>query len=154
MTEWINNKFGTNFSDADLASIKDFSLIWNVFENIICNNSFSIAKVERQIANRSFEINLFQNIFDYFKDRYVLNGDFTSKFSYMYFRSGDRKELVEQVLIGNNICTNDIILSITIIVYRFRCNLTHGLKNIQDIDQQRENFKIANLFLTTFIDNF
>lgn len=33
MIEWINNKFGTNFTENDLASIKDFALAWNIFED-------------------------------------------------------------------------------------------------------------------------
>lgn len=154
MREWINNRYGTNYNEEDLKSIKDFSLIWNVFEDNICGNNFSIQNFNQGLANRNIDFNLFQKHLEYFKNRYVNHGVFTHRFQFLYFRINDRQQLVEEVLLGTNNNSNDKILAITIIIYRFRNNLFHGLKEIQHIDQQNENFEMANSFLTTLIDNF
>lgn len=154
MRQWLNNKYGTNFSEDDLKNIKDFSLIWNVFEDHVCGNNFSIQKLQQDIANRNIDINLFASHLAYFKNRYTENGTFTNRFQYLYFRTNDRQQLVESVLLGTETNPNNIILAIAIIIYRFRNNLFHGLKEMQYIDQQNQNFEIANSFLTILIDNF
>lgn len=147
MTEWINNRFGVNFSDAEIHSVKDFSLYWNVFEDIVCGNNFSIGTVEQSYQNRNFNREDFQPTIDYFRNRYVSNSGLNEKFPYLYFRNNDRQNFVENVLLEVSDTTNDVILASTIIVYRFRNNLFHGLKDIALINLQRENFETANNFL-------
>lgn len=39
VTEWINARFGIALDENSLAEIKDFSLIWNVFEDRVCSNN-------------------------------------------------------------------------------------------------------------------
>lgn len=147
LAEWINNRFDVTFSDADLQSVKDFSLYWNVFENIVCGNNFSIGTVEQSYLNKNLNRDDFQPTIDYFRNRYITNGKLNDKFPYLYFRNNDRQSFVENVLLGASDNTNDIILASTIIVYRFRNNLFHGLKDITLINFQRENFEVANNFL-------
>ncbi|MFH6958921.1 hypothetical protein ACHRV1_16095 [Flavobacterium aquidurense] len=154
MREWINDRFGTNFSEVDLSSVKDFSLIWNVFENVVCQNNFSIARTEEVIKNSLIDSTEFNSYLEYFKNRYVSNGTFTNRFQYLHFRNNDRRNLVEDVLLGNNTKNNDIILALLIIVYRYRNNLFHGIKRIQEIDKQRENFENANGVLKTLLNHF
>ena len=43
MTNWINQRFGINLNDNELISIKDFSLIWNIFEGNVFANKFTIS---------------------------------------------------------------------------------------------------------------
>lgn len=154
MREWINDRFGTNFSEVDLSSVKDFSLIWNVFENVVCQNNFSIARTEEVIKNSLIDSTEFNSYLEYFKNRYVSNGTFTNRFQYLHFRNNDRRNLVEDILLGNNTKNNDIILALLIIVYRYRNNLFHGIKRIQEIDKQRENFENANGVLKTLLNHF
>lgn len=49
MIEWINNKFGTNFTENDLKNIKDFSLLWNIFENLVCERNCTINRIEENL---------------------------------------------------------------------------------------------------------
>jgi hypothetical protein len=154
MRQWLNNKYGTNFDEEDLQNIKNFSLIWNVFEHTICGNNFSIQSLQLELGNRNIDSNLFQGHLEYFKNRYVNDGVFTHCFQFLHFRTNDRQQLVKEVLLGINNNSNDKILAIAILVYRFRNNLFHGLKEFQYIDQQNQNFEIANSFLTLLIDNF
>ncbi len=143
VTEWINKRFGVNLNDEDLLSIKDFSLIWNVFEDTVCDNKFSIATAEAQILARQLNLADFQNHLDYFKNRYIEHGATNERFNNLHFRPNDREEFVRQVLLGDITDTYQIVLAITIIIYRFRNNLFHGLKDIRVIDQQRDNFQHA-----------
>lgn len=154
MREWINDRFGTNFIEADLSSVKDFSLIWNVFENVVCQKNFSIVRTLEGLENRIIDSAEFNSYLQYFQNRYVSNGTFTNRFQYLHFRPNDRRNLVEEVLLGNNTNNNEIILALVIIVYRYRNNLFHGIKRIQEIDRQRENFENANGVLKTLLNHF
>lgn len=154
MIEWINNRFGTNFTDADLENVKDFSLIWNIFERYVCNNNFTIANAEAQLAVKKFNLADFQEHIDYFKNRYIENGSVNNRFANLNFRANDRDNLVKEVLLGNVTTEQETVLSLTIIVYRYRNNLFHGIKDMQVIDQQNENFRIANDFLTKLMNYF
>lgn len=151
MTEWINQRFGVAFADDDIVSVKDFSLYWNVFEDIVCTNNFSIPTVEQSINARNFNRVEFQNTIDYFRNRYVTNGNLNEKFPHLHFRNNDRQNFVEQVLLGQLDDTNDIILASVIIIYRYRNNLFHGLKDIRTINFQQDNFATANHFLQTLL---
>jgi hypothetical protein len=154
MREWINNRFGTDFTENDLLNIKDFSLIWNVFENVVCNNNCSVARLAERLHPIQFEIDEFTGSLEYFKDRYVTTGAVNGRFEYLNFRNKDRRKLVEDVLLGNNHEISSIVLALSIIVYRFRNNLFHGLKEIQFIDQQQTNFENANLVLKAILKHF
>ena len=154
MREWINNRFGTNFTENDLQSIKDFALIWNIFENVVCNNNCSVGILTERLLPVQFELNEFNDSLEYFKHRYITDGLLNGRFEYLNFRHNDRRELVEDVLLGNNNEISTIVLALSIIVYRFRNNLFHGLKEIRFIDQQQTNFENANLVLIAILRHF
>ena len=154
MTEWINNRFGLQLSDDDLRNVKNFSLIWNIYENIVFQSNFSIACAEQKYANRIFNIDEIQPTFEYFKNRYISNGATNGRFNQLRFRANDRKDFVHDVLLENITDNSNKILAITIIIYRFRNNLFHGLKDYRVIDQQDENFKNANKFIIIIMNNF
>ena len=152
MREWINQRFGINLNEEDLTSVKDFALIWNIFESYVCLSNFRIQTVETELQNHQFDINEFQPFLDYFRNRYITNGNFNGRFPHLNFRPTDRQLLVEEVLRGNNVNPREIILALVIIVYRFRNNLFHGVKDIQVIDEQRDNFTNANALLRLLLD--
>ena len=154
MTRWINNRYGIQLKENDLKSVRDFSLIWNIFEGTVCNNSFSITRVEQAIRNRDFSLDEFAPILDYFRDRYVSNNQTNQRFEQLHFRENDRKDFVADVLLGNHTGTKQIILALVIIVYRFRNNLFHGLKDVRFIGEQESNFDNANRVLTTILNHF
>jgi hypothetical protein len=154
VTKWINARLGVALDEPSLAEIKDFSLIWNVFEDRVCNNNFSIAEVQQRITERDFNADDFKDHLQYFQNRYISDGGTNDRFEFLHFRPNDRKEFVRQVLLGELTDIKEILLAIVIIVYRFRNNLFHGLKDIQVIDQQQTNFQTANSFLMTFLDQY
>jgi hypothetical protein len=154
MINWINQRFGIHLDANDLESIKDFALIWNIFERFVCNNNFTIATVEQSISQKKLQIANFQEKFDYFKERYTENGQTNNRFNNLHFRGNDRENFVRQVLLANNNTVQDMVLTLSIIVHRFRNNLFHGIKDIQVIHEQRTNFEQANSFLKTLLDYY
>ncbi|MDM1537490.1 hypothetical protein [Myroides odoratimimus] len=162
MINWLNHRYGTSFTENNIQSIKDFSLIWNLFEGKFFETSFSIDKLEKILIDTDIDIYCFLPYLEYFKNRYVNQEDNTinERFSFLHFRKKDREDFVTEVLLNNENILNyietntqyKVVLAISIIVYRFRNNLFHGVKNIQHIDQQEENFVTANDFLRTIIE--
>ena len=154
MIKWINERFGTDFTEEQLINVKDFSLLWNIFENLVCGNRCNVNRLDERLNLVNFEIADFQENFQYFKDRYTENGTTNARFERLNFRNGDRKEFVSNVLLGNENGTSNIVLALTIIVYRFRNNHFHGLKNFMKIHEQEENFKNANEVIKSIITHF
>lgn len=150
MVDFLNEKLWTSFMKEDLDSIKDFVLIWNVFEDKCFQKSFNVSKIEWFLQNKNFNFNLFLEYLLYFQKRYVEGKSFTEKYQ-LHFRSGDNEELVKDVLLWK-ISDQKIIISwMIIIIYRYRNNLFHWLKEFWRLDSQRENFIIANNLLKTIL---
>ncbi len=153
MINWINNKYGLSLTNEDLSELKNFTLLWNIYENTIFNSSFSIPLLQNEILNRNLQMDNFSGVFIYFQDRYTSNGDTNGRFDHLNFRATDRRVLVRDCLLNANVSPLDKILSIGIIVYRFRNNLFHGLKDFMFIDEQQENFRQSNIYLQMFLDS-
>ena len=152
MIEWINNKFGTDYSVEELDEIKNFTLLWNIFENTIFNNRFSINLLEQEIINRNPNFEYFSDCFNYYQDRYLVEGSIGNRFQFLNFRRNDREQFVRDVLLGNVTADNAKILTIGIIVYRLRNNLFHGLKDYRHFNGQVGNFSQANIFIQEFLE--
>ncbi|GAA0879285.1 hypothetical protein GCM10009119_22530 [Algoriphagus jejuensis] len=154
MIEWINENFGTNFDEEQLTNIKDFSLLWNIFENLVCGNNCTVNRLDERLKSVKFQIEEFQDNFQYSKDRYTEKGTTNARFENLNLRRGDRKEFVANVLSRSEDITSDIVFALLIIVYRYRNNLFHGLKDFMQFDQQVENFKNANQVLKSVLKHF
>ncbi len=126
MLNWINQLLNINLQDDDMESIRNFSLMWNLYEKTTCNTNYNHGTISNIIANNNFQIQDFQTYVDYFQNRYVDNSQLNQRFPQLHLRGNDQPQLVEDVLLGNNTNGNDMILVCSIIVYRFRCNLFHG----------------------------
>ncbi len=60
--EWTNEKFGTEYSTKDFDEIKNFLLLWNIYEKIIFGTNFTIEKLDHEINNLDLDIKRFQNV--------------------------------------------------------------------------------------------
>ncbi|PRY82538.1 hypothetical protein [Mongoliibacter ruber] len=154
MIEWINNRFGTEFNENDLKNIKDFSLLWNIFENLVCNRNCSIQRMEESLNQIEFQLVNFENSLAYLKERYTMDNNTNERFEHLRITPIARKEFVKQVLLENDKNTSNIILALAIIVYRYRNNLFHGEKNFMLLNEQDENFRVANQILKSILTHF
>lgn len=148
LIDWINQTFHRNFNQYDIDAVRDFTLLWNVFEGAIFNTRFSIGTAERSFQRKQFNEQPFLPYYNYFRQRYVdANGATNDRFQSLHFRPNDKEVFVAQTLINEASSPYDKVVAITIIIYRLRNNLFHGIKPIYTLDQQCENFENANGFL-------
>lgn len=151
MINWINDNFRTNYTETDLNEIKNFTLLWNIYENIFFDKSFSIEKLDRVINRSNFEFTQFQECYNYFQNRYIVNNSINERFKNLNFRRNDRMSFVQDIMLGELSNDNDKILATGIIVFRLRNNLFHGEKDYRNLNGQLTNFTNANLYLMQFM---
>jgi len=150
ISETIINEDSDRIEANDIDEIRDFALLWNLFEALCCDKFAKMQKINSLIDSKIdlFEETKYQNIFDYFYNRYKND---TTKFNALKLRNGD-KELVRKVLDNTYIDKNNKLKFIMAIIYRYRNNLFHGEKNMRYIRLQKENFEKTNKFLMYFIE--
>ena len=158
--EWISDflSLDRKLSGDEVENIRNFSLLWNLFEGLICNNYATVNAMENAVLNLQkrdkLEIDDYSNFLKYFANRYVENGETNHYFARLNFRHNDKRELVEPVLKGDETAPEKVLLSLLIIIYRYRNNLFHGIKSIYDLPNQIENFRNANQLLMVFMENW
>ena len=152
--KWINEKIineGTDRIEAtDIDEIRDFALLWNLFESIFCNRNANLPKIFQVVDNCVNHLveEKYDTIFQYFYNRYKNDSD---KLEALRLK-GDAKSIVEHVLNDTYVDKNNKLKFIMSIIYRYRNNLFHGEKNMRYIQLQKENFKQTNAFLMYFIE--
>lgn len=141
-----------NVKDLDneaLNLVKDFLLLWNIFERVICGKYANKNKFDKAIPHlKEFDDELLESTIKYYKKEYI---DF-DKLQYLQFRarkSGiEMEELVTTTLTQpNNTSKDDKLKTIIYIIYRYRNNLFHGEKRIESLRYQKDIFKVANKIL-------
>ncbi len=156
--EWLKIYFNKNemFEHNEIKAISDFSILWNLFENKLCGNNANancFSRISNIYSTRQPLIAIINSSIEYFKERYVdVNSNFKPLFNGLLFRSNDNQELVKDVLLDCRNSTSSKIEALLIIIYRFRCNLFHGSKDIETIHLQNVNFEIINQFLVKLLE--
>jgi len=154
MIDWINNKYGVNLSENELICIKDFSLLWNVFEKEVCDTRCTINKLKDSLRLIQFEMNDFEVYLEYFQNRYITDNVTNVRFENLHITSIRTKKFVADVLLGKKIETSEIVFALALIVYRYRNNLFHGVKDILVINEQEQNFLIANQTIMSILNYY
>ena len=125
---WINEiiiNTGNSKIEANVINeIRDFTLLWNLFESLCCEKFANMNKINSLIDDKIdlFEEEKYENIFYYFYDRYKND---SNKFRKLNLRNGE-KELVKKVLNDEYNDKNNKLKFIMAIIYRYRNNLFHG----------------------------
>lgn len=156
--KWIMKFFGNSFKlkTAGIDRVRNFSLLWNLFERYACNRLANINSISSAVdmINQSEAITaeLITDHIEYFSNRYF-NSDRSPKpiFEDLKFRDGgdqSAKQRVIDTLTGQQSDPKENLKSLLFILYRFRNNLFHGEKEIINLNKQVENFIIANDLLT------
>jgi len=156
VTEWINDKLGSALDEKAIKSIKDFSLVWNIFEDRACNNNPGLSTLGKFVDNISASLDsaekITTNTFEYFKKKYVDKDKINLRFTFLNLRKSDNRAFVETTLLAENPSLRDKALASLIIISRYRNNLYHALTDMTQIHEQKENFRIANRFLATTLE--
>jgi hypothetical protein len=158
--EWISNflSFERILTGSDIESVRNFSLLWNLFEGLICNKNASVITLENAVLDlqkrKKINIDYYEQFLEYFVERYAKNGETNRLFDELNLRRNDKPELVKAVLKGNETSSEKVLLAILIIVFRYRNNLFHGEKSIYKLQNQIDNFRNANQFLMLFMEKW
>jgi hypothetical protein len=154
-TEWITENMlgGTTLRAEASTAVANFTMMWNLFEGVVCDNQANVPRFERlslRIAESQLapvDLGSLEDCLAFWSFRYRHPNGFSSRFDGLHFRPRDRRELVVEVLLGNRTQLPDKILALMIIVYRLRNNLFHGLKTIDMLNDQIENLNTASYCL-------
>jgi len=156
VTDWINSKLGSALDEKAIRSIKDFSLVWNIFEDRACGNDASLPVLEKFIDRISGFLvaaeEMITNTYGYFKKKYVDKDRINLKFTFLNLSKTDNPAFVESTLLAESPSLRDKALTSLIIISRYRNNLYHALKDMTQIHEQKENFRMANRFLATILE--
>ena len=159
--EWINEKIIINENDKieirDIDYIRDFTLLWNLYEALYSNGDYSLREALQDIKDKKdiFDEHVIEPIFVYYHERY----QDTTRLERLSFRHSGADQ-VAKVKLDNMLQSisghskSDKLYFIMAIVYRYRNNLFHGQKQIVKIRYQEENFKYANQFLMHIIEKY
>jgi hypothetical protein len=154
-SEWLEkNVLGFSLLSAqDREAIRDFSLLWSLYEGTILNASGSANAIIHAVGSLKASGRLtpkpLRGAIDYFVGRYF-DGDLT--FHELHLRSNDHRALVEKVVKAQSTDDTEIVSAILIIVFRLRNNLFHGVKWSYGIRDQLENFRNANNVLMSVME--
>jgi hypothetical protein len=156
VTQWVNQYCHANRKDEDYDHVRDFLLLWSLYEFKLFNCEFTIAEMERKVDDLINQNRLnhtsFLSVFQYFQQRYTTSGTINNRFSKLLINNQNHKQVVESTLCDSNPSLRDQIFASAIIVYRFRNNLFHGIKDITQINYQKSNFDNANEFIIRMLE--
>jgi hypothetical protein len=149
---WIaqNTYGGTRLTPEATAAVANFTMMWNLFEGIVCGNDANVRQFEVLAAGLSKAavaldaMNSIEDCLAFWTLRYRTPEGFADRFLELYFRNNDRREVVEEVLLGQRQSLSDKVLALMLIVYRLRNNLFHGLKTLEMLNDQVHNLNTAS----------
>lgn len=150
-TKWLaeHTHGGTELSPEAREAVASFTTMWNFFESTLCENRATVAALTR-ISER-FEADrvapdtnqALEDCLAFWQFRYRTHEGFGRRFEGLYFRPNDKRAHVEAVLNGDADSPQDRLLALTIIIFRLRNNLFHGLKSLEMLNDQVENLVTA-----------
>ncbi len=165
--DWIKNKEYASFTEDKLLFIRDFTLVWNIFETKLdtpLDHGILINRMNELEKKECFELIQFKYLIDYFTERYISGenrvfncsqlilyrkkeGDSDQKFEEENTKK--REGVLAKLKIDNPYVISESLLPI---ILRVRNNLFHGNKSIHSMEQQQELFEQIIEFLKLLID--
>jgi hypothetical protein len=110
------------------------------------------AMVDKWNAAGTLDADQYEAELVYFRQRYFANGAFSEHFPGLKLRPADQPDLVRSVFDGSNENPRDKVLTVLMIIWRFRNNLFHGEKWAYCLQDQFQNFTHANAVLMRLLD--
>ena len=154
---WLGRYFEgqITYSTSEIESIRNFVLIWNIFESVAGNRSMSVREIDNLVDRLEHRNMLhrhdFQEFIEYARQAYEFEKD---EIEFLNLRrSGQEVErLVINFLEGRENRLPQIVRALLYITYRMRNNLMHGEKNMLTIDTQNADFNLVNKLLAKVLD--
>ncbi|MFJ0493721.1 hypothetical protein [Citrobacter werkmanii] len=148
VSDWIqqNIQHSAPLKPDTLEVVSDFTLMWSIFEASEAHNENVVDRIgvlSKRVA-REMPTDAIDSQLAYWSKRYIHeSGEPTEHFHYLYFREASQIEKSLDVLINKETSFEDKIEVCLLIVYRYRNNLFHGIKDITLLNDQVENLRNA-----------
>ncbi|MFZ0545640.1 MAG: hypothetical protein WAM60_09390 [Candidatus Promineifilaceae bacterium] len=154
--DWAKRKIfgGSNADPHSWEELLAFPFIWGLFERKLCDKDANLSTVRNLRGSvepflRSLEL---ENEWLYFRNRYTTEGIVNETFNRLWEREGG-KCFVKCVLEGSSPSNNEKAEALLIIVWRFRNQFYHGVKEFYYPKEQNENYEKVNKILRLLIDH-
>jgi hypothetical protein len=145
-----------DFSDEERGAIRDFCLLWSLYEGTMLHNSASASAIVNDVKSlkESGRLNLdpIKTPIQYFLSRYFDGEELTYAYAKLRLRRNDQTDMVERVVRRESPDEAETLSAILIIVLRLRNNLFHGMKWAYGIRDQLKNFQSANRVLMAVME--
>ena len=155
---WVNEYTQPTkpIKDEELSQILHFSLIWNLFERNACckeANPVNIRKaVEKASGVGKLSSATFNVYLNYFQSRSQRDGmSINGYLDALKIKNIDRNHVLN-VLNGNLVDVNNVVLALLLIANRIRNNLFHGEKDLAELYTQSELFRVINSLLINYLN--
>ncbi len=159
--------------------ISDFAILWNLYEDELYNKSHSIKKIPNVLSNLNIGndgekiIQLYNKLVIYISNKMefkydsivrnynilikkpiIKNGEVqyydAAKTRIMYTPGEIKEDILKRIMHGEDL--KDRLYFLLVITARVRNNMFHGEKDISNLKNQKELFKICNETLKLVLD--
>lgn len=126
--------------------VRNFMYLWNLFEKEFFQRNYA-----RHTGNvKSIQTNSETlSTLAYFQGVYANN---QTRFNGLNFRDTQHRTFITNVLSGAISDEASITKAVIEIIYRYRCNLFHGSKEIASLWSQKDNFIHSNQFILACLE--
>jgi hypothetical protein len=154
--EWLIATKGVHgLEDGEFDAIRDFTLLWGLFEGTVMgtrgNQNEVVVAVGRMLLPNPLPDALTAPL-AFWRDRYWENGAPNASFDALHFAKNQHRAATLTVLSGGSDDTVEVTKALLQIAMRLRNNLFHGVKWQYRLHGQLQNFNHANAVLMTAID--
>ena len=151
----LNSHYGiSNISNSTYEEVGNFLFLWNMFEREFFATHYR-HKIPKHFSSLKIEQSTIDEILDYFKKRYM-NSQYFEALNLQNPRINGRSiniiQIFKDVLCNKVIESEQILFTINSIIYRYRCNLFHGIKEIKILRSQIDNFYYANKYMLACLE--
>lgn len=139
---------GENLNDKLVVEIGKFAILWNCFERFHCNNACNPARIKEVAPRLSIDKKMQSKLAKVLNQRRAWFGQVIPEYVETGLYPGNARQnqaedrlLMEKFMEQSeeNLCSGCLL-----VIYRIRNNLMHGLKCIEQLNDQLELFQAVN----------
>ena len=154
--DWLIASHGLGgMHHGEIDAIRDFTLLWGLFEGKAMATEGSQAEVVAAVDRMDVPDRLPDRLvpaLQYWRHRYVDADDAPERFAGLRFKDNAFRFLTCEVLSGQREGPSDVLKALLLITLRLRNNLFDGVKWQYLLEGQRGNFDNANAVLMPAIE--
>ena len=136
--KWIekNSVLAAPLNDESLAAAKNFLLMWNLFEKVLCKTRANKHRFERLVEENRDNLFFFERHYQFFRERYTDGVRGKNRWDGLNWRNNDDEPRMRKILEDQDASIREKSLLVLMIVYRIRNNLFHGMKSLSSLNKQ------------------